>query len=136
MLFCGLLLTLLSFVTGTEQEVARLQLIVPKTATVRVNLGRWRVPLSAGMEDAVFPIISTLLKADLWVDEEWAGVRRMLASPPLHTDVEGGGTSVRTISVTGTSARVKLFAGDGGLPQEVAVLPLRSVLRILLKFGI
>lgn len=114
--------------SGTEQDVMRMQLLVPKTAALRVNVGKWRVPLSVGLEEDCFPPISTLLKADLWVDEEWAGVRRMLATPPLSTDVEGGGTSVRTISVTGTSARVKLFTGAAGLPQEVALLPLRSVI--------
>ena len=52
----------------------------------------------------------------------------MLSSPPLSTDVDGGGTAVRTISVAGTKARIKFFAGAGGLPQEVGVLPLRSAI--------
>lgn len=80
-----------------------------------------------GLDDPYFPSAQTLLKAPFWRDDAYERVRRMLAMPQLATEIEGVGTSVRTVSVCGTPSRVKFFNGLVPLPAEVAVIPIRTI---------
>ena len=95
---------------------------------MRVNLGKWKVPLGAKKAADHFPNIDTLKKASLWTDPKFASLRAMLAKPPLQTGVEAIGTKVTQVRVSNTRTRLQCWNGQDGVPKECAKLPFRHAI--------
>jgi hypothetical protein len=90
---------------------------------MKVNMGRWRVPLTVSLDTAAYPKTELLLKAAFWTAPEYAAARSMLLRPCINVEEVQETGAVRSLSLTGSQVRVKLFDLRVGTPAEIAVLP-------------
>jgi hypothetical protein len=86
-------------------------------------MGKWRVPLTVSLDTEVFPRKGLLLKAAFWTSPEYAAARSMLLRPVLNVEQVQETGAVRSLTLTGSQVRLKMFDINEGTPAEIAVLP-------------
>lgn len=113
------------FITGNQGDMDRIKDKIGSVKNLRVNLGKWRVPLNARTPAEHFPCLQLLQKALLWTDPQFSSLRAMLAKPPLKTGSEAIGTKMIQVRVQDTRTRMQCWNGTDGVPKECAGLPFK-----------
>ena len=96
--------------------MSRLQKLVPKVGSLKVNLGGWM-----WRQDEPLPRPEVLRKAKLWASDDLLWMRDILASAPLQVDVSETEDSVKLETNFGSTIHV--LKRDCGLPRTVSKIP-------------
>jgi hypothetical protein len=96
--------------------VTRLQKLLPKVGSLKVQVGGWH-----WRPEDPLPKAEVLKKAKLWTGDDLQWLRDVLASPPLRVDVSETDESHKLETAFGNTLHV--LKKDAGLPRTVLKIP-------------